>query len=154
MKEKTCCFTGHRTIKKEELGTLKEKLEKEIIKLIENDVKFFICGGALGFDTYAALSILELKNIYKNIELIIAAPCREQNKNWSEKDKIVYQNILESADKIIYVSNEYTNNCMLKRNRYMVDNSQYCISYLRKNRTGTSYTINYAEKQNLKIISI
>lgn len=152
MKEKTCCFTGHRIIKEKEIDELKIRLEQEIINLIEKDVVFFVCGGALGFDTIAALTILKLKKVYKNIQLIMALPCKNQDKYWNEKDKIIYRNILSLADRIVYISDIYTRDCMLNRNRYMVNISYYCICYLRKNKSGTAYTISYAKNYNLKII--
>lgn len=152
MKEKTCCFTGHRIIKEKEIDSVKIRLEQEIINLIEKDVVFFVCGGALGFDMIAALTILKLKKVYKNIQLIMALPCKSQDKYWNEKDKIIYRNILSLADRIVYISDIYTRDCMLNRNRYMVNISYYCICYLRKNKSGTLQTVNYAKKQNLKII--
>jgi len=154
MKEKNCCFTGHRIIKKDEIDLVKSKLKDTIIKLINNNVTVFICGGALGFDTIAALEILEQKKVYKNIQLIMALPCKEQDKYWKEREQIIYRNILQKADKIIYVSDKYLEDCMLKRNRYMVDNSNFCIYYLRKKRSGTAYTVNYAKNNNLTLIEI
>lgn len=152
MKEKTCCFTGHRIIKEKEIDSVKIRLEQEIINLIEKDVVFFVCGGALGFDMIAALTILKLKKVYKNIQLIMALPCKNQDKYWNEKDKIIYRNILSLADRIVYISDIYTRDCMLNRNRYMVNISYYCICYLRKNKSGTAYTVNYAKELNLQIV--
>lgn len=126
MKEKTCCFTGHRIIKEKEIDDLKIRLEQEIINLIEKDVVFFVCGRALGFDTIVALTILKLKKVYKNI--------------------------LSLSDRIICISDRYTSDCMLNRNRYMVNISYYCICYLRKNKSGTAYTVNYAKELNLQIV--
>jgi len=61
-KMQTCCFTGHR-----ELPTgwdrwkLAKKLEQAIINQIENGIHFFGAGGARGFDTLAAQTVLKLK---------------------------------------------------------------------------------------------
>ena len=87
MKKQSCCFTGHRIIRKNEFDLIKLKLKEVIIKLINENITVFICGGALGFDTMAALEVLEQKKIYKNISLIMALPCKEQYKNWKEKNK-------------------------------------------------------------------
>ncbi len=152
MREKNCCFTGHRIIKKAEIDLIKLKLKQEIIKLINNDVNAFICGGALGFDTIAAQEILEQKNTYNDIQLILALPCKEQYNNWKEKEILIYKDILQKADKIIYVSDKYSKDCMLKRNRYMVDNSKFCICYLRNKRSGTAYTVKYEKNNNLTLI--
>ena len=88
------------------------------------------------------------------MQLVMALPCKEQYKNWKEKDKIIYQTILQKADKIIYVSEKYSNDCMLKRNRYMIDNSNYCICYLRYPKSGTAYTVNYAKDNHSILICI
>ena len=55
MRENTCCFTGHRS-----LGSdfSKEKLSEAIGSLVERGVTVFIVGGALGFDTEAAIEVL------------------------------------------------------------------------------------------------
>ena len=154
IKEKICCFTGHRKIKKNEFDLVQSKLKENIVQLIESNVTIFICGGALGFDTLAALEVLEQKKSNKNIQLVMALPCKEQCKNWKEKDKIIYKNIMQKADKITYVSEEYSNGCMLKRNRYMIDNSNYCICYLRYTKSGIAYTVNYAKNNNSILIYI
>ena len=154
IKEKSCCFTGHRKIRKNELSLVQLRLKEIITQLIQTNVTIFICGGALGFDTLAALEVLEQKKDNKNIQLIMALPCKEQCKNWKEKDQAIYKNILQKADKIICVSEEYSKYCMLERNRYMVDNSSYCICYLRYSKSGTAYTVNYAKNNNSILIYI
>ena len=59
MKNQTCCFTGHRDIS-DPLGILKRKLKRTIVNLIDNGIIYFGNGGALGFDTLAALTRLLL----------------------------------------------------------------------------------------------
>lgn len=153
MKSNTCCFTGHRDCA--DNSDIREKLMSVITKLITiKDVKYFGTGGALGFDTIASLCVLELKKRYSHIKLILVLPCPEQDKYWSYNDKEVYESIKKMADKIVYVSDRYTKGCMHKRNRYLVDNSSYCVAYCVKNRGGTYYTLNYAERKGLEIIRI
>ena len=113
----------------------------------------FMTGGAIGFDTIAAQKILALKNDYKKINLILAIPCEDQADKWSEEDKIIYENTKNQADEVIYVSKKYERDCMLKRNRFMVDNSNFVISvWDGRRRGGTYYTLNYAQKLNRQII--
>ena len=73
---------------------------------------------------------------------------------WNGEQKKRYYEILKQADKVRVLSPKYTNGCMLERNRHLVDNSAYLICYLRENSGGTFYTVNYAEKQGLKILRI
>lgn len=150
----TCCFTGHRKIPKEEYLEIKNLLKKEIINLISRNVKYFGSGGALGFDTLAALTVLDLKAQYPFIKLILVLPCPEQAKLWNQKDIETYEHIKSQADKIVYTSDKYSPNCMFIRNRHLVDNSKYCICYLSDIHSGTGYTVNYAFQKNKKIINL
>ena len=75
VKEKTCCFTGHRDIPLLQLPIIKSKLKKTIIEYIEKGYCYFGAGGALGFDTIAAQTVLNLKENYPQIKLILVLPC-------------------------------------------------------------------------------
>ncbi len=154
MRQITCCFTGHRQIESQHKPLLRECLQKEIVKLIEQGYRHFGVGGALGFDTEVSLTILELKKVYKHINLILVLPCKSQSKNWKPNDIAVYEEILKKCDKIRYTSENYFSGCMHKRNRHLVDHSSICISYLCKNTGGTAYTVDYALSNNLKVINI
>lgn len=84
MKENTCCFTGHRTISPYDYEKLKISLQKTIIELVNNDVTKFLCGGALGFDTIAAETVINLRSIYPKIRLIMVYPCKNQFAYWTD----------------------------------------------------------------------
>lgn len=122
--------------------------------MIDKDVTSFYTGGALGFDTLAALVVLKLKKAHPSIELILILPCRDQTKGWAKKDVDIYYDILNRADKVIYIADEYSKACMFKRNRTLIESSQYCICYLNKHSGGTAYTVDYASKRGLAIINI
>ena len=148
------CFTGHRELPKKELKKITKRLEKEVEKLIKNGCRLFAAGGALGFDTLAAVTVLRLKTKYPDIRLILVLPCETQAKSWSNEDKAIYEDIKSRADKIIYTSKNYYRGCMHKRNRQLVDISGICVCYLARNVGGTAYTVNYALSKGLKIINI
>ncbi len=155
MKQQICCFTGHRIIKKNIIPLIKQNIAIEIRKLITQGVTYFIVGGALGFDTLAAQTVLDLKKDYPQIKLILAIPCEDQADKWNYKDKTIYEYIKNQADKVIYISKEYEKECMLKRNRFMVDNSNFVIAaWDGRKRGGTYYTLNYAKKLNKQIILV
>ncbi len=154
MKTKTCCFTGHREILEEDRVTIRDSVREEIISLIEKGVRYFGAGGARGFDTIAAETVLELKSLYPHIKLILILPCNNQTRGWKEEDIEKYNRIRERADKIKILSQEYYNGCMHARNRHMVDHSAYCICYCRKSGGGAAYTVEYAKEKNINIIYI
>lgn len=155
MIDKTCCFTGHRRLNKSQLPEIKNNLTKEIMNLISRDVIYFGTGGALGFDTLAAQTVINLREKYKQIKLILIIPCKGQENKWNYKDQEVYENIKNNADKIVYLSEKYEDGCMLKRNRHMIDNSNFVIvAWDGRKMGGTYYTLNYARKLKKQIIFI
>ena len=153
-KSKTACFTGHRKIPPEEIPMVKKRLREILIETIENGYQFFGSGGARGFDLEAAMAVLELKEVYPDIRLILVLPCRNQTRGWKETDIQKYEWIKSKADKIVYTAEHYYNGCMQKRNRHLVDNSSLCICYLTEDKGGTAYTVNYAIINKLDLVNI
>ncbi len=154
MKEKTVCFTGHREIPMLQKHGITKRLRKTLVELIEQGYCYFGAGGALGFDTMAAQTVLDLKEKYPQIKLILVLPCKSQADSWPESDKRMYEYIMSQADKIKYTSEHYYRGCMHTRNRHLVDNSSVCICYLTKNTGGTAYTVKYATEHSLKIYNV
>ena len=114
MREKTCCFTGHRDLPFLKRKMIARKLEQTVIGLIQSGVQYFGAGGALGFDTLAAQTVLKLKKEYPHIKLILVLPCLSQTKGWREEDIQIYETIKAAADKVVYTSQQYTRDCMHK----------------------------------------
>ena len=155
MKETTCAFTGHRDVPDSVLPSLKEKLASELLLLIEKGYKSFVAGGAVGFDTIAAESVLELKGKYPDIKLHLVLPCECQDKYWNPLQKKKYKEILTLADSHEYVSIPYTRYCMHQRNRKMVDMSSVVICFFDGgDKGGTASTVKYAEKKGIDLINV
>ncbi len=145
----TCCFTGHRVLKKD----FDDQVVSNIIdKLIENGYRTFLVGMAIGFDL-KVFEILQTKKKF-NIDVIACVPCVGQDKFFNKNQKEQYKNAIESADKVIYLSDEYFDGCMQKRNCYMVDNSSIVVAYMYANIGGTKHCVNYAKKKDKNIIFI
>lgn len=144
--DKTAFFTGYRKLPPEKLQIISRRLRATVIQLAESGYLYFGAGGALGFDTLAELTVLDLKRCYPQIKLILVLPCLSQADSWSEKDKQIYMDIKNRADRVVYTSQTYTSGCMHKRNRHLADNSSVCVCYLTENTGGTAYTVKYAEK--------
>lgn len=153
LKQRTVCFTGHRKIPPEQQQKVVRRLRNTIVELIDIGYKYFGSGGALGFDTLAAQTVLSLKTDYPEIKLILVLPCLSQADKWSQNDQKVYEEIKGQADKIVYTSREYTRGCMHKRNRHLVDNSSVCVCYLLETTGGTAYTVEYARSKKVRVIN-
>ena len=149
-KAKTCAFTGHRNLGRD---FNKAELERVIKGLIKGGFTTFLVGMAVGFDT-ECFKILETLRKTENIRIIACIPCLNQDYKFTLKQKEEYKNMLNSADEKIYVSTEYTKNCMFKRNMFMVDSALVLVAHLTEDRGGTFQTVNYAKRKNVNIIMI
>lgn len=154
MKERTCCFTGHRQIDPRKYGLVMSALETKLKELIQNGYSTFATGGALGFDTLAAQTVLKLKKEYPNIRLHLILPCLSQTRGWPASGVLEYERIKAAADEVTYTSQAYFNGCMQKRNRALVDISSICIAFMQKQTGGTAYTVRYAYNIGVPVINI
>jgi uncharacterized phage-like protein YoqJ len=136
------------------LEPLRRKLEETLEELIAQGVVYFGCGGAIGFDTLAGFAALRLKERYPQIKLILVLPCRNQDMRWSEAQKADYRELLAGADKITYVSEQYFDGCMQKRNRHLAAHSGVCVAYMTRDAGGTAYTVRCARERGVRVIHL
>jgi uncharacterized phage-like protein YoqJ len=153
--ERTVCFTGHRQIPDEDYEALKDLLCRELEIQIQNGATHFRTGGALGFDTLAALTVLLLKKRYPQIRLELILPCPTQTKGWKSSDALLYEQILAQADSHRYVSQAYFAGVLQMRNRALVEGADVCIAYLcNSHGGGTAFTASLALKKGLEFINL
>ena len=157
---RTCAFTGHRpqnlpfrfNESDKRCIALKKQLRKLIVQLIEqHNVTYFISGMAIGVDMYAAEIVLDLKAKYPHITLESAIPCETQAAKWSESLRDRYFKIAEQCDTETMLQTQYTPDCMQKRNRYMVDQSDVLLAVWDGTPSGTGSTVQYARSQGRTI---
>lgn len=164
-KQTTCCFTGPRPHKLPLLASpsslrrdmLRQEIAAAVIGKIANDgCNTFLCGMAQGSDMLFAEIILELKHIYGDCaKLVCAIPYEAQAARWPAGAREQYCGLLSQADERIVLQKEYTDGCLLARNRFMTENSAHMIAvYDGRPGGGTGYTVNYAREQNLRITII
>lgn len=161
MIERCCAFTGHRPRKfpwgyneaDARCLALKKALAEEIAKLVKAGYTDFLSGMAEGADTWAALTVLALKQENPALKLHCVLPCEGQADGWSASAREHYFSILEQADEVVHVNREYSKNCMLERNRYLVDHTACLLAvYNGEWRGGTAMTVRYARKLGREII--
>ena len=149
-----CCFTGHREITPAHVEPLAALLDRTLSTLTDSGVTTYRTGGAIGFDTMAALKVLERKERDPRIRLELFLPCRDQTTGWADFNLAAYHYILESADLVHVLHEKYRKGCMFERNRAMVQGSSFCIGYTTKDSGGSTYTLRYARSQGCRIINL
>lgn len=161
MKGKICCVTGHRPnafpwkdhTEDTRLQTLLKRIETAVDTALSLGAEKFICGNALGVDTWTAQIILGKKNLHPEIYLEIALPFASHNRYVDACRMVQGQ-----ADLVHVVS---TSKCQraayFERNKYMVDNSDIIIAVYDDEKSpkgGTQNTLVMAEKKGLEIIRV
>ncbi len=125
---KAVAFTGYRLEKlpftedesNPQYRAFRDKLTNIVCNLITKGYTEFVSGMAVGFDTWAAETVLALKESYPNISLEAAIPFPEQDRKWSSADQARRKGILSHADNSTTVCEHYHKGCFFMRNEYMV----------------------------------
>ena len=134
---------------------LKEVLEAQITALAEQGVTDFLSGMAQGVDLWSSQIVLDLQKKNPALKLHCVLPCKGQESKWTASAQERYRSILAQANEVVYVGQEYNRDCMLKRNRYLVDHSSILLAvYNGTWRSGTGATVRYAQKLKREIIII
>lgn len=162
--ETACCFTGYRPKKFEfelrknnpQYIQFENRLLSAIFSMPQKGCYTFYSGAAMGFDLIAAELVLLLKKSLKNktVKLICVVPFENQARNWPYEWKQRYKKVLNQADNVVLISKNYFLGCYQSRNRYMVDHSNYIITYFDGKNGGTKNTLEYARKNQLEIINL
>ena len=156
----SCSFTGHRPTKLPWRGNendprcleLKRQIAASLEGIYESGYRHFLCGMAIGCDTYFAEAVLALRERFPDVTLEAAIPCDTQSDRWNGKQKETYRRILSQCDKITYVSHVYTPGCMQLRNEYMISQSSLLLACFNGSFSGTMKTILLAEREGLRTI--
>ena len=155
MKEKTCCFIGHREINETE--QLKSKLIDIIENLIANEnVDTFLFGSKSRFNSLCLELVTEIKEKYPHIKRIYV---RAEYPNIDEQ----YTKYLMESYESTYYPESIINSgraAYVKRNYEMINKSKFCIVYYDEQnvpsirKSGTKIALDYAIIQGKKIIKV
>ena len=147
-------FAGHRP-EKLPWGTdesdprclaLKLQIASAVAEAAGRGVKVFLCGMARGCDFWFAQAVLEAKEEHPDLRLYAYLPCPSQPDRWPDTDKKRYERLLLECDGVYMVEQVYTEGCMLRRNRVMIDHCDELLTVWDGSRGGTAAAIRYAQK--------
>ncbi len=141
----SCSFTGHRTILPEHRRMLEDRLERALEYLFSRGCRVFYCGGAIGFDTLAARAVIKFSLTHEGVRLRLVLPCQNQDEKWNDSQKSEYAYIMKHAELTEYISDEYTPDCMRKRNKRLVALADVLVAYIYRSRSGAGQTVRMAE---------
>ena len=89
------------------------------------------------------------------MQLVCFQPCETQAEKWPLEWRTLYYNIIQQSDNTYCLQHQYTDGCMLRRNRIMVELSSKVIAvHDGRSEGGTAYTVDYARKHGVEIVII
>ena len=157
-----CGFTGHRP-EKLPWGTVEEDsrcralkvlIAREVKQAADAGVTDFACGMARGCDTYFAEAVLALRDEMPCLRLTAWLPCAGQADLWQEADRIRWKNLLDCCDEVRILEPVYSDGCMLRRDKAMVDGADMILSVWDGSAGGTGWTVSYAKRQGKPVRAI
>lgn len=125
-------------------------LQNTLISIIENNSKcVFYLGGYGNFDEYCRKILNCLKEKYNYIEIVFVTPYI-----YSTYYKLEWAK--DNYDYTLYPPLEKTplKYCILKRNEWIIDNSDFLICNIYKRFGGAYTTFTYAKKRGIPYINI
>ncbi|MEE1240034.1 MAG: hypothetical protein UHO61_08955 [Acutalibacteraceae bacterium] len=148
MKERTCCFIGHRKI--ENTLELRTKLSETIERLIKDkNVDTFLFGSKSEFNSLCRELVTKIKEKYPHIKRVyVRAEYPDIDDDYRAYllqyyEDTYYPDKIKSAGRAVYV----------ERNFEMIKKSRFCIVYcdedynLTNRKSGTRIALDYALKQ-------
>ena len=133
---------------------LKQELAARLEGIYAMGYRHFLCGMAIGCDMYFAEAVLALREKHGDVTLEAAIPCGDQPGRWNQKLRRRYNALIDHADQVTVLQIGYTPECMMRRNRYMVDRSSLLLACYDGRPGGTMNTILYAERSEVQVILV
>ncbi len=139
----TIAFTGHRYVMEDEMAAALG----EVAKRFKNAV--WICGGAIGVDSYAARYAMVHHIPYR---LILPFAPEVMSKYWSDAQKKLLQDTIAHAMDVQVLSPVYDVKYYQLRNIAMVDAAQVLIAFFDGTSGGTANCVRYAKFKRYNIV--
>ena len=158
---KVCAFSGYRPAKMPfsseddpACRDLKQRLREEIRRAAQDGYTEFLCGMALGVDTWAAEEVIALRESLRGTrEIFLHAylPFPKQDARWSAKQRCRYHGLLTLCDSITVVSPSYLPDAMERRNRAMIERAERLIAVFDGKKGGTRNTVLMAHEAGIEL---
>ncbi len=138
-----CCFFGHRDTP----SSIESKLAQAIIDLIENkSVNTFYVGNQGSFDFMVRKTLKKLKIKYPHIIYsVVLAYMPGKMDEYDDYSDTIYPDGLENVPRKFAID---------RRNKWLVDNSDYVIAYISRSFGGAAKFYDLAVKHKKEVINL
>ncbi|MBE6618588.1 MAG: hypothetical protein E7626_02235 [Ruminococcaceae bacterium] len=146
----TISFLGHSSLPHNIF--LLDKIKSTIIENISyKDNVIFLCGGYGDFDNLSAKICRSIKKAY-DCEIVLVTPYI----TLSQQEKLKYIAASDTYDSIMYppLENIPPRLAIIKRNEWMIDQSDIIIAYVKHKYGGAYRGLEYARRKKKQIINL
>lgn len=147
--EKHCSFFGHKDYQEDK--ELEARIKDKIVECVEKRMIYnFWLGGYGGFDRCCAKYVKDMKKLYPQIKSYLVLAYMRNKRDDYDKEYIS-----KMFDGTIYppLENIPLRFAISKRNKWIVDNSDYIIFYVNHSWGGACKSFEYANKKNKNYIN-
>jgi uncharacterized phage-like protein YoqJ len=149
------------SLKRKGIEIIKKAVQKQLVSLLDEGLEWVIVSGQWGVELWAAEAVLELRETYGQLRLAVITPFLEQEENWSDEKKAIYQSVLQRADYVNSVSkSKYDGPWQFKeKNKFLLRNSDGMILLYDEEQEGSPRFIKeqaarQAERTSYRLITI
>ena len=145
---KCCSAFGHSNF----YANVYDVLQNTISTLVrEQEVTVFMTGGMGNFDAMFCRTVREIKVQNREVQLILVKPYFSNELNTNREYYNTYFDDVVIPNELLGV---HYKSAIQKRNRWMVDRSEFVIAGVYRDFGGAFKTIQYASKAGKKVIDI
>ena len=147
----SCTFAGHREVYQ---SGIDDEIKSSIDSMLRTDSEFIFYTGGMGdFDRKCASAVRAAKHTHpdKTISLALVLPYMTNRLN---TDKSFYEYYYDEIIIPSELCGIHYKAAIKMRNRWMVDNADFILSYVFREFGGAFETVKYAQRQNKIVINL
>ncbi|MFT8888116.1 MAG: SLOG family protein [Ethanoligenens sp.] len=159
--KKTCSLIGDSGFllpfeldREDRARTLRDVIFQETEKAVLTEHHRFLCGFTAGVDLIFAETVLELRRKYPDIALESVLAYENEAASWDECTREHYYRLLGYCDKEHLLQTQFSANCLVKRNRYLVDHADSLLTVSDGLLGNPAQAIQYASVQGKHVVRI
>ena len=143
-----CCGFGHSNL----FCNITKELNEKVADLIEHSgVSVFLTGGMGDFDSAFSSAVRSAKHNHDEVKLILVKPYFSNELN---TNKDYYESFYDDVIVPEELAGVHYKSAIQKRNRWMVDQSDFVLSGIYRDFGGAYQTIHYARRTGKTIIDL
>ncbi|ATH92123.1 DUF1273 domain-containing protein [Bacillus glycinifermentans] len=132
---------------------IKKAIESRILALLDEGLEWILISGQLGAEIWAAEVAFSLQEEYPELKVAVITPFFDQEKNWNEKNKELYEAVLAQSDYTESLTHRpYESPAQFKqKNRFFIEKADGLLILYDEEVAGSPvYMLNEAKKAQEK----